>query len=183
MTAPRSWATPLEARTRKAAVAAAICVFAWMALLPIHDGAAQEPRDPSAEQSAPPSPTADSGGHAKAAPSPTAGSGRDRRRLSAPSDEDDGGVPLVTLTLLALVTAGMMVTFAGIGRRRREGEREAAPAPLPAAPARGEGNKQPPPHRHRPVPRAPSSPSGMAGRTASAAQREPQLPGRARRWR
>jgi hypothetical protein len=143
MTAPRSWATPLEARTRKAAVAAAICVFAWMALLPIHDGAAQEPRDPSAEQSAPPSPTADSGGHAKAAPSPTAGSGRDRRRLSAPSDEDDGGVPLVTLTLLALVTAGMMVTFAGIGRRRREGEREAAPAPLPAAPAKAARPQQP----------------------------------------
>src|SRR5215218_9698043 len=112
MTDRRSWATPLEARTRRAAVAAAMCVFAWMALLPIHEGAAQDPRAPSSEQASPPSPTVESGGHAKAASSPAGSSDRNRRRVSAPSDEDEGGVPLVTLTLLALITGGMMVTFA-----------------------------------------------------------------------
>lgn len=136
MPALGSWATPREARTRKAAVAAAMCLFAWMALLPIHDGAAQERRSPAPEKPSPLSSAAESSAHAQAASSPAASAGGDRRPVSAAPDDSDGGVPLVTLTLLALVTAGMMVTFAGIGRRRREGEQEVAAAPPPPRPVK-----------------------------------------------
>jgi hypothetical protein len=124
---------------QKAAVAAAICVFAWMALLPVQDGAAQERPSPSPEAT-PLSSTAESSAHAKAASTSVR---RDRRPVSAPSDGSDGSVPLVTLTLLGLVTAGMMVTFVGLGRRRRESAREAAPAPLPPSPAKAVQRAQP----------------------------------------
>ena len=131
------WDTPGGALKRSAGVAVAVCLLAWLTLLPAHVSAAQN-RSPSPSpeglwKAYPLAPTAEPA--PKQASSP-ATSARTNRRPAGAATGSDGGVPVFVLVLLVLVTAGGMLTVVRIkGRRRRETEPAAVPAPLPASSA------------------------------------------------
>ena len=123
-----------EKRTRQASIAVTICLFAWLALLPAHDGAAQErSRTPSPEslwKEYPLAPTAVPSGQPNPTSTPATSGRTNRRPVGAARPDTDGGAPVVVLVVLALITVGGTVTFVGI-RRRRESEPRAAAVPLP----------------------------------------------------
>ena len=132
---PVPWDTPGAALKRNAGVAVTLCLLAWLALLPAQVGAQDRSPSPSPEglwKAYPLAPTAEPGTQPKQVSSPAASARTDRRPAGAATGSD-GGVPVFVLVLLALVTAGGMLTFVRIqGRRRREAEPAAAPAPLPS---------------------------------------------------
>ena len=148
--------------TRKAGVAVSICLFAWLALLPVHDGTAQERSgSPSPERlwkAYPLAPTAEPGTQPKQTSSPAASAPTNGRPAGTARAGTDGGTPVFILVLIALVAAGGMLTFAGI-RRRRESEPVAGGLPLPSRPAEAAP----------PVPALWHGPSGRFSRTATKA--------------
>ena len=138
MTASPPPSTPRGALTRKAGVAVSIWLFAWLALLPAHDGAAQERSgSPSPERlwkAYPLDPTPEPGTQPKRTSSPAASAPANGRPAGAARAGTDGGTPVFILVLIALIAAGGMLTFAGF-RRRRESEPAAAAVPLSSRPA------------------------------------------------
>ena len=132
---PVPWDTPGAALKRNAGVAVTVCLLAWLAVLPAQVGAAQD-RSPSPSpeglwKAYPLDPTAERA--LKQASSPAASGRTNRRPAVAARTASDGGIPEFVLVLLALVTAGGMLTFVrSQGRRRREAEPAAAPVPLPS---------------------------------------------------
>jgi hypothetical protein len=119
MTAHTSWGR-LEAPARKTGVVTAICLVAWVALLPVHDGAAQEPsRSPSPKRvskASPAAPTAEPRARPNAAASSAANARTEQRPVDAGREGGSGAVFAVVLSVL--IAAGGIVRFLGIGRRR-----------------------------------------------------------------